>query len=178
MILIDKNVKHAYHISNTFSFCGVQSSLWDSDRIGLFYLHQTSPLTMIIYSEETARKHEVVKLKEMNNSIPIVFSGVHDNSYPADLVIGKSQNVKSIEQFEAMVYPLYFPEVGGEQQEDLGVVSLTDGLDANTVSSIGDIVQVMMKHKTKMFGDVTIPIPNYLGKLRDTQLGIPKFILI
>jgi len=169
MILIDKNVKHAYHINETFSFCGIRSSLWDSDGTGLFYLHQTSPLTMIIYSEETTRKHEIVKIKELNSSIAIVFSGVHDKSYPADLVIGKSQNVKSIDQFEAMVYPLYFPEQIQEDDEDLGIVSLTDGLDQNTFSCIGDIVEVMIKHKTKMFGDVTVRIPNYLGRLRNTQ---------
>ena len=170
MILIDKNVKHAYHIQQTFEFCRIACSLWDSDGAPLFLLEGRSPVDIIIYCDNTNRKHEILALKQRKREkLIVIFEGEDSGQKLADVVIGTSARKPCVDQFDHMVYPLYFPKSPAQGGRKLGMTSLTDGLGPQLNQEAGLAIQHLISAGTKFFGSTNLKTVNYLGNLRPNE---------
>jgi len=143
---------------------------WDHTRKPLFDLLVSDKPDVIFYHDATDTNGSIALAKQEYPNIKFVFMQFLPTISPfqPDLTIVMDERLKKDESLFLDYQTSVIDMVSGEKNNRYSaeVLVLTDSVDVQDEFQMLVLRALSNKFQTKIYGNITIPIPNYLGRLK------------
>jgi len=164
LLLESKGIaSHAVH--NAFVKGGLESFLWNNDEAGIIDVYdQVKPDIIIINSQCKADQCNAVQ--SLEPSARFIFMGDWDNRFPKPIL---SLSNTSSDTFPTIPLPERIFDTSMivnsffDNKVACQISMFTDMINDNFLNSNTEVINMLISMGVRMFGNVKIPVPNYLG---------------
>ena len=164
-ILIESRGLHSTSIHNTLVRGGVQSFLWDNTNASIIDAYDSVKPDIVIINDQ-CNPMQCKTLTTLESSVSFIFIGEWNENFPKPILCLSN---KTYQQFPSIPAPSSSFDIAGilrgnfDPKVACDIAIFTEGMTDEFCNSNVETLNLLISKKARFFGNVRIPIPNYLG---------------